>query len=133
VTAALPKPTPRELELDRQVPRRRFSVFSAEAQRRAGAPRPGGPGGSGLPSLAQAEVFGFIDGRRSILDIYRAVRAEYGQVTTSQADYKFAWVVAPELPDIGLDGVVAAIDGFVKDGTVEIVPRPGNESGAKKR
>lgn len=123
VRVALPAPTPREVELGRQIPRRSFKMFSGEARALGDQPRAGATAGrpaGGLPSLARSEVLGFIDGQRSVLDIYRAIRAEYGQVTTSNADYKFAWVVSPDLPDIDLEAVATAVDELVKAGMVKI-------------
>jgi hypothetical protein len=86
--------------------------------------RAGGGRGAGLPSLASSEVSGFINGTRSILDIYNAVRAEYGQVTTSNNDFKFAWVVSPQYPDIDLELVAAAVMTLEKNGQVEITKAP---------
>jgi len=107
------------------VPRKRFKVFTAEyraasgrvnASLRQGAPR--------LPGLAASEVVGFIDGTRTVVDIWSAVRAEYGQVTTSRNDFKFAYVVTPETPDITLEAVAAFVDAMEKAGLVEIVAAP---------
>ena len=118
-------PTAAEQAAARQVPRKRFKVYTAEYREAAGrvtaslrqdAPR--------LPGLAASEVSGFIDGTRSVLDIWSAVRAEYGQVTTSRSDYKFAYVVTPETPDITLDAVTAYVDAMEKAGLVEIVAAP---------
>jgi hypothetical protein len=149
VKPALPAPTPREAELARLVPRKVFAPFSEEmrklTERPFGAPGVGrrpdvaveSPAGAprlrlgGLPPLAAAEVSGFIDGTRSVLDIYHAVRAEYGNVTTSNDDYKFAWVVSPDLPDIDLEAVAGAIAALEKSGAVEMrtlePPRPRKE------
>jgi len=82
--------------------------------------RAAGGRGAGLPSLASSEVSGFINGTRSILEIYNAVRAEYGNVTTSNNDFKFAWVVSPQYPDIDLELVAAAVMTLEKTGQVEI-------------
>ena len=120
-----PAPTADEQAAARQVPRKRFKVFTAEyraasgrvnASLRQGAPR--------LPGLAASEVVGFIDGTRTVVDIWSAVRAEYGQVTTSRNDFKFAYVVTPETPDITLDAVTAYVDAMEKAGLVEIVAAP---------
>jgi len=69
-------------------------------------------------------VAGFINGSRSILDIYNAVRAEYGNVTTSNNDFKFAWVVSPQYPDIDLEAVATAVMALEKNGQVEITKAP---------
>jgi hypothetical protein len=69
-------------------------------------------------------VSGFIDGTRSILDIYNAVRAEYGQVTTSNNDFKFAWAVSPQYPDIDLELVAAAVTTLEKNGQIEMTKAP---------
>ncbi len=128
VQPVVPGPTPRELELAAMIPRKRFKALSEEARKRAEQsaaerpatrPAPVTPS-AGLSALATSEVQGFIDGRRSILDIYNAVRAEYGNVTTSTADFKFAYVVVPEAPDIDLEMVAASILGLEKSGAVEI-------------
>jgi hypothetical protein len=86
--------------------------------------RAGGGRGAGLPSLASSEVAGFINGTRSILDIYNAVRAEYGNVTTSSNDFKFSWVVSPKYPDIDMELVAAAVMALEKSGQVEITKAP---------
>jgi hypothetical protein len=85
-----------------------------------GAPGAAGGRGAGLPALASSEVSAFINGKRSILDIYNAVRAEYGNVTTSNNDYKFAWVVSPAYPDIDIEAVANAVLALEKNGQVEI-------------
>jgi hypothetical protein len=66
----------------------------------------------------------FIDGTRTILEIYHAVRAEYGNVTTSSNDFKFAYVVTPETPDIELEAVSNYIRAMEKAGLVEVVKKP---------
>ncbi len=144
VSAAVP--SARVQQLASLVPRKRFKTFSAEMQARspagggrgggsgAAAPAPtarsllaapvgqagGGRGAAALPSLAREEVSGFIDGKRTVVDIYNAVRAEYGNATTSSNDFKFAYVVGPEYPDIDLESVVAAIQSLEQAGIVEI-------------
>ena len=137
-------PSPRALELARLVPRRKFKTFSAEAQ--ALTARPGGAGGRGagpgalggrgpgsLTGLAASEVAWFIDGRRSILDIYHAVRAEYGHVNTGVGEHKFAYVVSPEYPDIDMEAVATAITNLAAAGTVEIQKvEPTPTKGKKK-
>ncbi len=143
-----PAPTPRALELATLIPKKKFKPFSEDIRKlterpavqegggrggRGIAPGGGAPGGrgAGLPSLASSEVPGFINGTRSILDIYNAVRAEYGNVTTSSNDFKFAWVVSPQYPDIDLELVAAAVMALEKSGQVEITKAP--PVGVKKK
>ncbi|MGE5198054.1 MAG: M28 family peptidase [Rhodospirillaceae bacterium] len=145
-------PPPRARELALLIPRKKFKTFSAEAQASSG--RAGGRGGGagqagrgagagpgaqagraagGLAGLAAGEVAAFIDGRRSVLDIYNAVRAEYGHVNTGVNDYKFAYVVSPEYPDIDMEAVAAAITNLATAGLVEIQQvEPKAAKGKKK-
>jgi hypothetical protein len=51
------------------------------------------------------------------------VRAEYGNVTTSSNEYKFAYVVTPNTPDIELEAVANQIRALEKAGLVEMVKR----------
>jgi hypothetical protein len=55
-----------------------------------------------------------------VLDIYNAVRAEYGNVTTSSNAFKFAYVVTPDTPDIGLEAVTAYIRTMEQAGLVSL-------------
>jgi aminopeptidase YwaD len=135
--------TGKEREYSLMVPRRLFKVYSEEAQKRAGqvpsgrppqgqGPRAGAAAEPRLRGLASSEVANFIDGTRSILDIYNAVRAECGNLVVGSTDMKFAYALSPEAPDIELDAVVTAIQNMEKSGVVEIVkltPKPD----AKKR
>jgi hypothetical protein len=94
------------------------------------AQRGGGGRGrqQGLPGLASGEVANFIDGSRSILDIYNAVRGECGNLVTGNSDMKFAYILSPDAPDVDLEAVATAIQNLEKSGTVEIVkkaPAPG--------
>jgi hypothetical protein len=68
----------------------------------------------------------FIDGRRSILDIYNAVRAECGNLQVGSTESKFAYVLGLEYPDVALETVVSIIQNLEKLGTVEIVKSPSN-------
>ena len=100
---------------------------AATGGRGAGGPSTGSGQGGGLSGLASFEVSGFIDGTRSILEIYHLVRAEYGHVTTGNGAFKFAWVVGLEYPDIEMDAVATAIMNMEKAGSVEITkvaPKP---------
>lgn len=129
----------KEQEYDRMIPRRLFPVYSAEARKRAAAPgqrRPGPGAGRAagapmrrMPGLAWSEVGNFIDGKRSVLEIYQAVRAECGNLVVGAEDQKYAYVLSPEAPDVDLEQVASAIDAMEKGGTIEIVKRPP----AKKR
>ncbi|HEY3380415.1 MAG TPA: M28 family peptidase [Vicinamibacterales bacterium] len=126
------KPVPSTLtDEERQwalvVPRRVPKPAAADSER---SPDPMGPrrGGErtrprGLPGLSASEVASFVDGTRSVLDIYNLVRAEYGNVTTSNPDFKFAWVITPESPDVELGAVAGVLQGLEKTGTIEMVKR----------
>ena len=141
--------TEQEREYSTMIPRRLFKAYSQEAQKRAEQSRgaqgaaPGAqPGGAAppprrLPGLASAEVANFIDGKRSILDIYQAVRAECGQAVLGSAEQKYAYVLSPDAADVELDLVVSALQTLEKDGVIEIVkvePKPADakKNGAKK-
>jgi len=137
--------TDEEREYATMIPRRLFKVHSEEAQKRAeqsraaqaGQPAAGAPPPRRLPGLASAEVTNFIDGRRSILDIYHAVRAECGQAVLGSAEQKYAYVLSPDAADVELDLVVAALQTLEKNGVIEIVkgaPQPvdAKKPGAKK-
>ena len=83
--------------------------------------------------LASFEVSGFINGARSILEIYNLVRAEYGHATTGNDDFKFAWVAGLEYPDIDMEAVATSILNMEKAGTVEIRKvEPAPVKGKKK-
>lgn len=115
-----PSLTDKEREYSQLVPRRLFSVYSAEAEKRQserGARLR-------LPGLASAEVANFIDGRRTVLDIYNAVRAECGNLVVGDNGTKFAYVISPDAPDVDIDLVFAALETLQKDGTIEIVKAP---------
>jgi hypothetical protein len=139
--------TDKEREYSQLIPRRLFRVYSEEAQKRQG--QGGGRGVRGqrgqvtpgtraprrLPGMASTEVTNFIDGTRSILDIYNAVRAECGNLVVGSNDTKFAYVLSPNAPDVDLDLVYAALDTLQKSGTIEIVkasPKPSTAKKAKK-
>jgi len=141
VKPVAPASNPRAQELALMIPRKKFKTFSEDARKltdrpgagggrgagagggRGGAAAAGAPAGRGagfLPLLAASEVSGFIDGTRSVLDIYNAVRAEYGHVNTSSNEFKFAYVVSPDYPDIDMEAVATAITNMVTAGSVEI-------------
>ncbi|MBM3294766.1 MAG: M28 family peptidase [Candidatus Aminicenantes bacterium] len=137
----------KEREYARLIPRRLFKAYSEEAQRRSQgqrggqtppaktpsaaaqektAPsRPGAGGGRGMGFVATSVNY-FIDGRRSLLDIYNAVRAECGNLQVGSSDSKYAYVLGPEYPDVALETVVAIIENLEKSGTIEILrPKAG--------
>ena len=121
--------TDKEREYSQMIPRRRFKVYSAEAQKLSQAPRPapeppaaaGAPARPRLTGFASTAVNYFIDGNRSILDIYNAVRAECGNLQVGSSKSKFAYVLGLEYPDVELEAVVAAIQNLEKTGVVEVV------------
>jgi len=115
-----PEPTPAEQAAAQQVPRKLFGPYTPEYREASGRVRENLPeDATPLPRLASSEVAGFIDGTRSVLDIWKAVRAEYGQVTTNRAAYKFAYVVTPDTVDIPLEAVTAYIEAMEKAGLIE--------------
>jgi hypothetical protein len=87
----------------------------AQSQTRPG----GGRGGFGFASTSTGY---FIDGKRSILEIYDLVRAECGNLQIGSQAGKYAYVIGPEFPDIELETVANIIRGLEKTGAVEIVP-----------
>jgi aminopeptidase YwaD len=131
--------TDKEKEYSLLIPRRLFKAYSAEAQQRRGQRGAGGgaAGGGGgargaagaaggppprrLPGLASSEVTNFIDGKRSVLEIYQAVRAECGNLIVGNDDTKFGYVLSAEAPDVDLDLVYAALESLQKNGTIEFV------------
>jgi hypothetical protein len=58
-----------------------------------------------------------------VSEIWKLVRAEYGNVTTSNYEWKYAYVVTPDTPDIPLEAVAAYIEGMEEAGLVEMVGR----------
>jgi len=70
----------------------------------------------------------FIDGKRSILDIYNSVRAECGNLQVGSNESKFAYVLGPDFPDVGLETVVTMILNLEKSGVVEVI-RPKAKKG----
>jgi hypothetical protein len=134
--------TEQERAYSRLVPRRLFGVYSQEARKRQA--QDGGRGGRGargegetrrLPGLAASEVTSFIDGQRSILDIYNAVRAECGNLVVGNNDTKFGYVLSLDAPDVDLDLVYSALEELRKNGTIDIlkveVPRAAPKKAKK--
>ncbi|MFC1553023.1 M28 family peptidase [candidate division KSB1 bacterium] len=112
----------REEELSKMVPRYLYKYYSQDYRTRSGSVNSNIPQGSPrLRGLSSSEVPNFIDGENSILDIYNAVRAEYGNVTTNNSEWKFAYVVTPETADIELDAVVNYINALEQAGLIEIL------------
>jgi len=104
-----------------KVPRKLFPYYSEEHKTRDKNVIKYLPDNStSLPRLARSEVPLLIDGRRSILDIHRIVRAEYGFVNTSSDEFKYAYVITPGAPDVQLQSVVDMIIAMEKAGLVEI-------------
>ncbi len=162
--AVLPM-TDKEREYSLLVPRRKFKVYSPEAQKlgqgqrggqppaqpaqkppaaaakppvpeskpqvAAGAPpapatKPGvgGPGG-GMRGMgfASTSTNYFIDGKRSILDIYNAVRAECGNLQVGSNEGKYAYVLGPEYPDVDIEVVANIIRNLERQGVVELLKK----------
>jgi aminopeptidase YwaD len=146
--------TEQEKEYAQLIPRRKFKVYSPEAQKlgrgQRGAPpqapaqppakageapaKLAGAPASGRPATAPAQRGGrrgaafaststnyFIDGTRSILDIYNAVRAECGNLMVGNNDSKYAYILGPEYPDVDIETVANIIRNLERQGIVEIV------------
>jgi len=115
------KLTDEEEKYSKMIPRVLYKYYSEEYKGKSGKVRGLLPKESPrMPRLASFEVPNFIDGKRSILDIYNAVRAEYGNVTTSSNEHKYAYIVTPETPDVKIQSVVDYIQAMEKTGLVEI-------------
>lgn len=118
-------PSAREEELDRVVPRQRFNYYTEEYREASSRLRDLLPSGLRLPWLATTEIPWFVNGERSVTEIWRLVRAEYGNVTTGSDEWKFAYVVTPDTPDIRLEDVAAYLRAMEEAGMVEMVQREG--------
>lgn len=124
-----PAPGDLEREYSRVIPRRLFKVYSEEARKLQSQPgggrgprvEEGTPARRRLPGMAAKEVAGFIDGRRSVTDIYQAVRAECGNLIVDNNDTKFAYLLSADAPDVDLDLVYAEIERLRATGAVELV------------
>ena len=138
--------TDKEREYALLIPKRLFRVYSAEAQQRQaqrGGARGGGRQGAApgtpaprrLPGMASSEVTNFIDGKRSVLDIYHAVRAECGNLVVGSDDTKFVYALSPDAPDVDLDLVYTALETLQKNGTIEFVKaaQPALQKPARKK
>ena len=73
-----------------------------------------------LHGLMKSEAFNFMDGRRSLLDIYHAVRAE----SLSAGE----WYYGP----VRLEDIEALFDAAQKEGAVDILTKPGPAAAAKQ-
>lgn len=115
--------TPSELEeISRhRVPRNLYPVYSEDYKTRnetvqKHVPRKTPP----MPRTARSEIPILVDGEHSILDIYRIVRAEFAFVEPRSDESKYAYVIAPDSPDVKLQSVVDYIMAMEKAGLVEI-------------
>ncbi|MGW8268296.1 MAG: hypothetical protein ACWGSQ_18155, partial [Longimicrobiales bacterium] len=100
------------------IPVRAHAYYTPEYQEASGRLRALLPPGIRLPRLASTEIEWFVDGERSVGEIWRLVRAEYGNVTTSSHEWKFAYVVTPDSPDIALEDVAAYLQAMEEAGMV---------------
>jgi hypothetical protein len=105
------------------IPRKAYRYYTDEYRAASARLNEFLPREARIRGLAGSEVPAFINGSRSILDIYNAVRAEYGNVTTGSNEWKFAYVVTPETGDISLEAVAAYILAMEEAGMVEITRR----------
>ncbi len=113
--------TAEEKKYAKMVPQKLYNFYSEEYKTKNSDLRDFIPEDSPrLPRLASFEIPNFIDGKRSILDIYNAVRAEYGNVTTGSNEHKFAYVVTPDTRDVQIRSVVDYILAMEKAGLVKI-------------
>ncbi|MCK5652417.1 MAG: hypothetical protein KAJ42_13610, partial [Gemmatimonadetes bacterium] len=115
--------TEEERRYDRMVPRKLHNYFTEEYQAASGRLGQFFRAGNRMPRLATSEIQGFVDGERSITEIWRLVRAEYGNVTTSNHEWKYAYVVTPETVDVRLADVAAYVEAMEQAGMVEITPQ----------
>jgi len=140
--------TGKEREYAQLVPKRKFKVYSEEAQKQSQAarsaqppaktqpqtlPAAGTPEPPRLAGFASTSTNYFIDGRRSILDIYNAVRAECGNLQVGSQESKYAYVLGLEYPDVDLEAVATAIRNLEKSGVVEIINKPQSKTGLGKK
>ena len=113
--------TEKEERYGHLVPCRLYPVYSQDYKTRNENVRKHIPKKSPrMPYLARFEIPILIDGHRSMLDIYRIVRAEFGFVDTSSDEFKYAYVITPNSPDVKLQSVVDYINAMEKAGLVAI-------------
>lgn len=115
--------TDAEREWSRRVPRKLFNFYTDEYRSASARVRGLLPAGLSLPRLAATEIPWFVNGERSVTEIWKLVRAEYGNVTTSSDPWKFAYVVTPETTDVHLDDVVAYLRAMEEAGVIEFRER----------
>ena len=108
---------------ERLVPVQTHNYYTPDFQEASGRLGSLLPAGLRFPRLATTEIQWFVDGERSVAEIWRLVRAEYGNVTTSTHEWKFAYVVTPDSPDIALEDVAAYLRAMEEAGMVDIVSR----------
>ncbi len=119
---------PREVSLTeqeelyrRKIPRKLYPVYTEDYKNRSGNVQKHIPRKSPrMPYLARFEIPILIDGDRSVLDIYRIVRAEFGFVNSSSDEFKYAYVITPNSPDVKMQSVVDYITAMEKAGLVEV-------------
>jgi hypothetical protein len=105
----------------RKVPRKLYPVYTEDYKTRNANVQKHIPKKSPrMPYLARFEIPILIDGHRSVLDIHRIVRAEFGFVNTSSDEFKYAYVITPSSPDVKLQSVVDYITAMEKAGLVAI-------------
>jgi hypothetical protein len=111
----------KEEDYQRLIPRKLYPVYSKEYKTRNDDVQKHIPRRSPqMPYLARFELPILIDGERSVLEIYRIVRAAYGFVNRSSDEFKYAYVITPDSPDVKLESVVDYITAMEKAGLVEI-------------
>lgn len=106
---------------DHKVPNKLYPVYSEDYKSRTSDVNKHIPQKSPLmPGLARSEIPILIDGHRTILDIYRIVQAEHAFVNTSSDEFKYAYVITPDSPDVQLQSVIDYVTAMEKAGLVEI-------------
>lgn len=123
VSPVEPREDPAVAAYETLVPVRTHAFYTEEYSDAQGRLRGLLPPGLEIPRLATTEIQWFVDGERSVAEIWRLVRAEYGNVTTSSHEWKFAYVVTPESPDISLEDVAAYLEAMEEAGMVVLEER----------
>ncbi len=113
--------TNQEKDLSKLIPEQILKKLSAEYRENSSKIMSFAGKGRELARLERMEVTNFINGKRSVLDIYNAVRAEYGNVTTASTPAKFAYNVTPETHDVEIDAVYDYILAMVKAGLIRFI------------
>jgi aminopeptidase YwaD len=118
-----PAPTPAKPAIQTPPTPQTKPEAKAPAQGQTAQPAAGGrPGGFRGMGFTSSSINYFIDGKRTILEIYNGVRAECGNLQIGSEDAKYGYVLGPEYPDVDLDAVVSIIKNLEKTGVIEIVP-----------